>query len=200
METNPWFSMWTQPRATIRSILQIDSRYGFWVLATAYALSSCFYIANVYSWGLSNTFFEVFIPLLVLSPLVGFLWLSVDGWILRYIGLKLGGAASFQEMRMALAWSKVPSFISLVMWVVLMVSGPSTAFIQYATGASAVFIVLISLIINTWSIVLLIQAVREVQGFDLRKALLNVFGGLAIFSIIALIVLYIGRYIYISYI
>lgn len=192
----PWVSMWTDPRSTIRSIVQSNPKYGFWVLSTLYALVSCFYFSNYFSLGLSGSFSVIFVPLILLSPLIGFVWLSFDAWILHWVGLRLKGRAPYQHVRSAVAWAKLPYIFSLGMWVILMVFNPDTAFIQYVTGVSALFITFITFILNTWAVILLIQAVREVQSFSLLRSISNVFFGWIVSSFLSLIVLIIGRYIY----
>lgn len=195
---NPWITIWTEPRATVRSILATNPRRGFWLLATLYALALSFSTANFYSWGLAHSFSAIFFPLVLLSPITGAVWLGFQAWILRLTGRLFGGHAPIQSVRAALAWSRTPYLLELVMWVVLMILHAETVFIQHAIGAAAAFIVLISLIINLWALVLLIQLIREVQGFSLGRAIGNVLVAWAASFIIVTIIAMIGRYIYIS--
>jgi hypothetical protein len=182
---------------TIRAIIHTNPKFGFWILSGLFAIAIAFQLANFYSWGLNPSFLAIFIPILLLSPILGAIWLSIDAWILRTIGWFLGGRASQWNVRSALAWSKLPYIISSIMWVVLTTSYQDTAFIQLATGASAVFIDLIFLIVFLWSMTLLTQAICEVQSFSLPKALLNVVLNLLIsFSLIVLSA-FIARYLYI---
>ena len=190
--------MWTEPRHTVRSIVHIAPSYGFWVLATLYALASSFFFAHVYSWGLETSFLPIFLPLLILSPVIGFVWLSFDAWILYRIGLLLKGKAHYPAVRAAVAWAKIPFFIALAMWVALAVINPDIAFIQYVSGMSAFFIFFITSVVNVWAAVLLIQSVREVQLFPLGRAIANVFLGWIISFCFSLILLIISRYIYLS--
>lgn len=196
---NPWMSIWSHPRATIRAIVNENPRYGFWILATLYALYLSFSTANFYSWGLERSFSSIFFPLVVFSPLTGFVWLTFQTFLLKVAGRLLNGTAPYQHIRAAVAWSRIPYVFALGMWLVLMISHKESAFVQQTAGPSTVFIMLISLIIHVWAILLLIQLVREVQGFSLSRTIANVVlswvFSFVIFSIIAII----ARYAYISY-
>lgn len=195
---NPWFEMWAHPRATIRSIIQAHPKYGFWTLACVYALASGFYTANFYSWGLAQPFFSIFLPWLILSPFIGWIWLSFESVVLRWTSRWFGGSAPYGHVRACVAWSKVPFFISLLMWVALMVSDSESAFIQYASGPSSLFISLITLTVNIWSIVLLIQSNSEVQSIGAGKSTCAVISSLLITWISALIIMYLSRFVYLQ--
>lgn len=192
---NPWLSMWTHPRMTIRGILHLNARYGFWVLATVYAAAMLFYAADFYSWKQSASFHTFFIPLLLLAPLSGAIWFYFDACVLRIIGLLLGGKAPFLHVRAALVWSRVPFLISLIMWLLLFYTQPDETVI-FSRGPSAVFVHLIILMLNLWALILLIQSIREVQSFSLSRAIANVFiAGLFSFLII-ITFMFVVRYIY----
>ena len=192
---NPWFSIWSHPRDTIREVIHHNPRTGFWALATLYALTLSFSTANFYSWGLDRSFSTVFFPLVFLSPFTGFAWLMFQAFLLRLTGRWLGGRAPAWHVRAAVAWSRAPFLFALGMWVVLMGVHAETVFIQNALGPTAVFVSLISTGLHVCAIILLVQLVREVQGFGVWKAVGNValawFLSFVIVTTIATIVRYI---------
>jgi hypothetical protein len=61
------------------------------------------------------------------------------------------------------------------MWLLLIFLNTEDALIHESAGTSSIFVNLITLIASLWSFVLLIQSLREVQQFTLRRALANVF-------------------------
>jgi hypothetical protein len=197
---NPWMSIWSHPRATIRAISMEKPAYGFWILSTLYALYLSFSTANFYSWGLDRSFSAVFFPLVIVSPLTGFVWLTFQAFLLRIAGRILGGKASYQFVRAAVAWSRIPYAFALGMWIVLMAVHTESAFIQHAAGPSSLFIMLISLILHVWAIVLLVQLIREVQSFSLGRAIANVVLSWVFSFVIVSIIAITIRYIYINYI
>ena len=192
-EMNPWFSMWTQPRETIRSIIQHNPRYGVFCLATIYALQNLFYFANFYSVGLDFRLFLILAIILILSPAIGMLWVYYTGWILQITGRWLGGGAPTLHLRAVVAWSQVPCILSLVMWFVLALARSEMVFVQAAIGSALIFVNLIALILGIWSFVLLVQSIREIQGFSLGRSLANVFlsGGIS-WVVVFLLVLSLG--------
>ncbi|MBF8263897.1 MAG: hypothetical protein HW387_1562 [Parachlamydiales bacterium] len=170
---NPWFSMWKKPRTTIRSIVQVNPRYGVVYLATAYALQNLFYFANVYSVGHRLGFFAVLIPMLVLAPIVGMAWLYYSGWVFYITGRWLGGIAPAVHLRAVVAWSNVPTILTVAMWCIFLLTRAESVFLFPMTGPTLVFVNLIILILGVWTFVLFLQSLREVQGFSLGRALAN---------------------------
>ena len=193
---NPWLAMWTEPRQTIRAILQSNPRYGVYYLAAMYALQSFLYFANYWSLGISYPFYSILIAGVVLCPFAGFITLYIEGWILRVTGGWLRGTASMVQLRAAFAWSKIPLSINLLMWFTLLMAHPDYVFILDAIGPTSIFINCICLIAGVWSLVLLIQSIREAQSFSTGRAIVNVIlAGLFSFVIFLLASLII-RYIY----
>ena len=194
---NPWLSMWTQPRHTVRSLLQIHPKYGVFPLAAIYALQSLLYFANYWSLGISFRFYAILITAIVASPIVGAIWLYVSSWVFYCTGRWLSGKASAPQLRVAVAWSKIPTSINLLMWVALLIAHSDYVFILDAGGPSSLFINFITLILGVWSLVLLIQSIREVQYFSIARALVNVFLEWIFSSLLFFIAFAIFRYFYI---
>ena len=193
---NPWATMWTSPRSTIRNIVNVNPSYGVFYLAWIYALQAYFFFASYWSFGLSFSFFPILLAGLLLAPLMGWIWVYFTGWILHLTGRWLGGQASMSHLRAAAAWSKLPASISLAMWLILMITGRNFVFIHGVSGPSTLFIHFILFILSIWSFVLLILSVQEVQGFAILRSILNViFAGLLSWMLSFLIFL-ISRYIY----
>ena len=193
---NPWMCMWTNPRLTIRAIVTVNPRYGVFYLAWLYVLQTFFFVANYWSLGFSFSFLSLLTAALVLSPFVGYLWLYFTGWVFYFTGRWLGGQAPMSHLRAAAAWSKIPVSIALVMWLILMVVNPEWTFIQGISLPSTVFIQLIAFILGIWSFVLLIQSIREIQGFTILRSLLNLIIASLISSVASILVFAALKYIY----
>jgi hypothetical protein len=171
---NPWLTMWSQPRSTIRAIVHNRPLYGVLYLAAIYTLQSFFFYANWWSLGLNDRYYAFLFLGIILSPLIGFIWLYFMGWVYSLTGRWCGGRAPAPHLRAALAWSKIPTSINILLWFILIILNPDRAFIQDAGGAPSVFINFIYLILGTWSLVLLIQSLRELQAFTILRSLLNI--------------------------
>jgi hypothetical protein len=172
--------MWTSPRPTIRAIVDSDPKRSFFWLAAIYSLQSILFMANYLSLGLTYNLAVILIIAIVLSPLIGAIFFYVYGWLFYISGRWLGGAAPASHVRAAFAWSKVPLLINLAMWFILLIFSTENIFIQYSAGPSLLFINFIALISGVWCLVLLIQSLREVQGFSIGKAIGNTLLGYAL--------------------
>ena len=118
------------------------------------------------------------------------------GWILGFTGKWLEGKAPVPHLRAAFAWSKIPTSISLMMWIVLLAAHPDYVFILDAIGPTSIFINLITWILGIWSFALLIQSVREVQSFSLGRAIINVVIAWILSMVFLFLVFSLLRYIY----
>lgn len=181
--TNPWFSIWTQPRQTIRAIVARHPRYHFFYLAALYGLQNVLFYATYYSVGLTFHFAIVLLLAVVLSPLIGIVWFYFYGWLLHFTGRWLKGEAPFSHVQAALAWSKVPLVINILMWFILLAFTSEGMFIQYVSAPSIFFINAITLITGIWSLVILIQGIREVQNFSVWRTIGNLVIAYVIFAV-----------------
>lgn len=173
--TNPWLSMWNQPRLTIRALIQHQPKYGVAVLATFFVLQDLFFWANWWSLGAYYPCSLIFFCALFLSPFLGFAWLCLVGLLLYFLGRPLNGHASFSQVRIVLAWSKLPASLALLMWLILIFMNPEFAFILDGEVPSSFFTHLTTFILNIWSLVLLVQSLREIQLISLGRSLFCVF-------------------------
>ncbi len=194
---NPWFTMWTRPRQTIRTLLHAKFKISMYSLAALYALQGFFYYANYDSAGISFPFYVILIGALILCPFLGFIWIHFSSWIFHFTGRWLEGKAPRSHLQVAIVWSKIPILINLFLWLVFLIAYPNYVFILDAGGLSSVFMNLCSLISSIWSLVLLIQSLREVQSFSISRSIFNIFLAWIIFSGLIIVLLFVFRYFYI---
>lgn len=195
---NPWVSMWSHPRATIRYLFQTKPRYGVFLLAAVYTLQALFYFANYASFGHSFSFATLFFGSLALAFPLGILWLYLVGWILVWAGRLCGGKADSESMRLVAAWSRIPFSLNIFMWVILFLTAPDTAFLQRPANVTLLFINFIAVILWTWSVVLRLQAIREIQGFSIARSFACLFLSWVFYYVIMFSILMIFRGIYIN--
>src|SRR5262249_37807789 len=118
---NPWLSIWTQPRKTIRSIVGSDPKFGYLLLCIACGLPMAFNIAQAASAFTAIPLWAILLGCLVASTFLGMISISVTAWVLQVSGRLLGGKGNFQTVRAAVAWSKVPGFVVIFTWVALLI-------------------------------------------------------------------------------
>lgn len=193
---NPWFSMWTDPRTTIRAIVNVNPKFFVFQIACLYALENNFALASYWSLGLSFPFYLVLVGAIVLTPLIAWIWLYFMSYLLSITGKWVGGRAPLPHLRAALAWSKLPACVSLLMWLALLLSNAEMTFIHIQSGPFSIFMSLISLILSVWSFVLFVQSVREVQALSIGKSLINIIATWAISSIVLFLIFFFASYIY----
>jgi hypothetical protein len=179
---NPWLRIWTEPRSTIREIITTDPKFGFILLSAVYGLPLAFNIAQSFNLTYTIPFWAVIIGALVVCPFLGMIGISISTWLLQICGRLIGGKSDFLAIRAAVAWSNVPNFVTVLMWIALLsifgeqVFSPEfteTHFIGFQAGA--VFLIfLIQSVVSVWGFIILLNTLAEAQGFSIWKALLNV--------------------------
>lgn len=181
-EGNPWLSIWTEPRQTVRSIVKTDPKFGFVILSAIYGLPMALNLAQNFSLGVKVPLWAILIGSLIVCTLLGMIGISISTWLLHVTGRWIGGRGTFQTVRTAVVWSNVPNVVTILMWIVLLCTFggavfnkqfSETPFVGYQAGI--VFIVfLIQAVVSVWGFIILLQGLGEVQGFSAWKALLNV--------------------------
>jgi hypothetical protein len=178
---NPWVSMWTQPRATIRSIISTRPKYGFPVLSALYGFPTLLQFAQTLSLGASTSWVTILLVAVLLSTFVGMLGILISTVLLHWTGRWIGGKSTFQEMRAAVSWANVTNSVTSIVWIILILVFGRLVFMdtfssmQFTGGEQLLIfgLFLIQTIVSIWSIVILVKAVAEVQGFSAWKGLLN---------------------------
>ncbi|MBS0604287.1 MAG: YIP1 family protein [Verrucomicrobia bacterium] len=182
VEGNPWLRIWTEPKKTIRSIVNTDSKYGFLILSAIYGLPLAFNLAQSIALASVIPVWAVLIGSLVVCTFLGMIGISISAWLLQFTGRWIGGKGNFQSVRAAVAWSNVPNFVTVLMWIVLLgVFGAQvfnkdfseTQFIGYQAGI-LFLVMLIESIVSIWGFIILLNGLAEVHGFSVWRALLNV--------------------------
>jgi Yip1 domain. len=194
----PWRSMWIRPRETIRWIVQTNPSYGVFWLSGIYVLQSLFFLLNFWSFGLTFSHYALLVPSVILAPALGVIWVCFYGWILQSTGRWFGGKAPASHVRAALAWSRLPMSLSLILWVYLVLTKPEETFIQHGPRTIAPFFHIMIFSLEAWTLVLFVQAIREVQHFGLFKALANVLASGILYWIIIFAIMLFSRFISIS--
>lgn len=105
---NPWLTMWTRPRATMRAIIDTDPHRRVLLLAAAAGIGNAMNMASARSLGDEISVPVIIFSCLVAGPIGGILGLYLWGVLLRWTGSWLGGSGAPEEVRAGIAWSYVP--------------------------------------------------------------------------------------------
>src|SRR3984957_1497511 len=123
----PFLTIWTEPRATIRRI--VDSNPTRNVVALAAIGPAVGALANQWSKALDeNANLSVLWPIgvafaVAFAAVLGAVSLFISGAILRWSGGLLGGVASRVEVRAALAWSQIPAIAAEIILLMSVLQG-----------------------------------------------------------------------------
>ncbi|MEN9343225.1 MAG: hypothetical protein RLZZ453_12 [Chlamydiota bacterium] len=179
---SPWLTIWFHPKETIRTVINTDLRRFFVTLCIIYGIPLALNMVQNIGIAATVPLFAVIVGALVLSPFVGIAGIYVISWLLHFCGKWIGGGATFQEVRAAVAWSNVPNMISILAWGVLLalfgegVFHPAfvdTQVVGYKAGV--LFLVMLGeLIVSVWGFVLLLNTLAETQKFSLWRAFFNI--------------------------
>lgn len=182
VQGNPWLSIWTQPRKTIRSIVDSDPKRGFILLCAIYGLPLAFNLTQSFDFASVIPLWAILIGSLVACPFLGMIGITISSWLLHFFGRMIGGKGTFPMVRAAVAWSNVPNFVTVCMWGILLgIFGAAVfsknfsemQFVGYRAGI-LFLVMLIESIVSVWGFILLLSTLREVQSFSIWRAILNV--------------------------
>lgn len=183
----PWFKIWIWPRRTIREIVDYDPNYLVIPLAMIYGINGALRTARRESWGDDFNIVLLIAIACGVGLIVGIISLYIGGAILAWIGARLGGKASAEQVRAALAWSSITHILILTCWLVSATVYGSEAFKRYTPNLDArleagsftsvlSMIVLLGvsglyLVLQGWNIVLTICCLAEVHRFSIWRSI-----------------------------
>lgn len=180
-QLNPWFSMWTKPRATIQQIIDNNPQHLVLLLAAIAGFGEVLNRASFKSLGDRFELPYIFIIAAALGPFLGIIGLYIGSFLFRWVGSWLGGEASTQEIRAAIAWAGVLSIWSLLLWVPELALFGQELFTTATPRIDASPLLAVTLlgfsiaeiILGLWALVVLLKCLAQVQGYSAWKALGN---------------------------
>jgi Yip1 domain len=174
----PFFTIWTEPRATIRRIVDTDPRRN--VIALAAVGSAIGALSGQWAKAMGNTanlsaLWPIWVAVVVaIEAAIGVVSLYLGAAVLRWSGGLLGGVASNLEMRAALAWSSVPGITGAIILLIAVLMGVPVP--QSAPAAlphidpSFYKIVTIEGVLGIWGFIVGLKCIGEVHRFSAWRA------------------------------
>jgi len=174
----PFLTIWTEPRATIRRIVDTDpTRYVIALAAVGPAMNA---LAAQWSKALSNNanlsvLWPVWVVVsVVIQAALGVVFLYIFGALFKWSGSLLGGVASRLEVRCALAWSQVPAIAAESVLLIAVLSGvpmpqPTPAGFPHIDPAFYK-VLLIEGVFGIWGFIVSLKCMAEVHRFSAWRA------------------------------
>ncbi|MBS0629985.1 MAG: YIP1 family protein [Verrucomicrobia bacterium] len=182
MGINPWTRIWTNPRETIRKIVDFNPKFRFIVLSFLHGLPILFYMAQDLSLGDTYSSAGIILVSVILATLIGMLSITIGSALFLWTGKWIGGQGTYYPIRAASSWSNVPNIVVILGWLALIFYFKNQVFLagfqkaEFTGNALALYavVILVQLAMSIWSLVILVKGLAEVQGFSAWKGLLNV--------------------------
>jgi len=184
---NPWATIWTKPRATIRRVVETNVHYQ----VTFLAILSGALIWLERRWSSPSTaaaFPMLVVMAVIVGAILGIIELYINGALLKWAGGALGGVGSYAEVRAALAWSRVPVIVAVSIGILAILLGTDGPMLggpgEFSESGTSVLLVHAVLVL--WGFVVMLKCVGEVHRFSAWRALGSL---LLIVVVIAVLVL-----------
>jgi hypothetical protein len=175
---NPWLTIWTRPRATIRGIVDHDPTYRVVPLAMATGVLWAVNQMGRQNAGDATPLAGILGFAAIVGPLAGIIQIYIAGWWFSNMGRIFGGHAQSKEVRTAVAWASVPSFATIPFLAVAIALFGNRVFTKFVPGSSSPLlattllgVISIQIIFGTWSGVVFLKGLGEVHGFSAWRAL-----------------------------
>ena len=178
----PFFTIWTEPRATIRRIVDTDpTRHVIALAAIGPAIN-----ALIGQWSkamANNANLSVLWPLWVafavaLQAALGVVTLYIGGALFKWSGSLLDGTASQVEVRAALAWSQVLGIVGETILLIAVLMGVPMP--QPTPGAFPHFdpafykVMVVEGVVGIWGLIVSLKCMGEVHRFSAWRALVAI--------------------------
>jgi len=199
---SPFFSIWIEPRATIRRIVESDPTRN--VLALAAIGPAINSLISQWSAVINGTAHpSVLWPLWVafsvaIQAAFGILFLYIFAAVFRWSGSLLGGTATGAEVRAALAWSQVPAIVAEIILLFALFAGvpmPKMLPGRLPLIDPAFYkVMVVEGVLGIWGFIISLKCIGEVHRFSAWRAFLAIL----IPPIIVLVIVGLGVFLFAS--
>lgn len=184
---NPWVTIWTRPRETMRSIINTDPKGTIiWLAIISGILSTFVFLGNLwmkYPYRETLRYGIIIFLAIILGAISGIIGLYFSGWLFRVTGNWLGGKGTFTEVKAAAGWTNYPFIITGLINIAafFLIRSPILYYLLY----------FINLVISVWGFIIAIKLLAEAHTFSSWRALgAIIISALLIIAIVMIITLF----------
>ena len=197
-QNHPAVTIWTQPRHTLRQLIDQGPTRIVLVLAALHGFVSMIDRVSSRDAGDVMSLSTMLLMCMLIGPVAGLVSLYLGALLFRWVGRWLGGQGGTKELRTAMAWAGLPVIASLPLWGLLaLLLGPalftSTSTIEAIAPWQTIIATLVGLIIlslSGWSVLLSVLGIAEAHRFSIWRAIGTcLLPGVAAVVLLALIVI-----------
>lgn len=170
---NPFKTVWTSPRDTIRNVVAQNPELYVTLLACLVGVGKTLDRASMRNLGDRLPTPAILIVACLVGPLSGILTLWISSHLVRWTGRWIGGTAPREHIKAAIAWGSVPAVFALVFWIPELLIVGSEMFTSETPLIDAEVWRLVTmlglafaqLVCGVWSLVLICNTIAEVQSY-----------------------------------
>lgn len=165
-DINPWVHIWTEPRKTMRSILNNNPNRAIIILAIVAGALSAFSLLLMHwpSFKEIGQHPAILIITLIIGAVLGLVLLHFMGWLLTLTGSWLGGKGSYTDVKSAVGWGNYPNIIGQLLGI-LRIFSLSNFWLQLILG-------IITFAYGIWTFIISLKLIGEAHQFSAWKSLL----------------------------
>lgn len=172
-DLNPFRSIWTAPRVTIRWIRAVDPEYQVLLFTCLLGIKESLDRACTRDAGDNLPLAAILGIAMVAGPIGGLISMWISSHLVRLSGSWIGGTANRTEIKAALVWGVFPVIASLPLWGLQLLLFGSEMFTSETPRLDDdptllmlfVGIGFVELVLAVWALVLVSNTLAEVQGF-----------------------------------
>jgi hypothetical protein len=176
---NPFLTIWTRPRATMRGIVDVNPNFRVLPIAMLGGILETVQFESVLGAGEQLSVPTILVIAVVLGPLVGLALLYAGAWLVEMSCRLLRGQARSSEVRSALAWSSIPLLATIPIWIIrgallgreLFTFEKSSLLANLTLTYILIATFIPELVLQVWWLVITVKALGEVQKFSAWRAL-----------------------------
>jgi hypothetical protein len=180
---NPFVSMLLKPRKTIQQLLHSYDAGIVFILILIASIAKSFDLSSFLSLGNDHKILYIILFAISFGFVRALFVYTIFARLLTNIGNSLGGKATIERVRSALAWSSIPIIWAILLWIpdIVILKGNifKYEFLNDVYSTLEVFtyygISVLELIITIWSFMIFLVCLSEAQKLSMKKAFWSVF-------------------------
>ncbi|PPA70659.1 YIP1 family protein [Jeotgalibacillus proteolyticus] len=183
MTNNPFLSVWTQPKQTIRDVLE-NKGSGFTIAMAGLAgIGGGLINLEGSGFGESLPLFMVFLVAALIGVIISIIGVYISAGLYTMVGKWFGGTGNFRRMMIAIGPSYIPQIVTAAAYLLVAImyaeqfvqaTDPTALGMEGITAlpiGAYLITLFISAVFGIWGVVIVCKAIGIVHGFSSWKGL-----------------------------